>query len=242
MDIRFDARVDTHEFDWWLRQYLEQLKLDAYDVVTTQAKLLFQQLFKFTAPRNMGQGRRAVARDIYRAMRPLDPKKFDNPWIRKAIQQGDLTKLREVQKTVPAWQKWRIEPFSEQLHVRDRRGRVQRSRNVMVVGITKWKRYVSKKQKMVGFTRAQWKGVMSTLGLKVPTWVSRHPASVSSVADYRRQANNPHITAKNAARGLTSDNQFANNLRSALATRVRSMQSDIRFRLTGKGRTRIKKT
>lgn len=231
------AGVDTTGFQLQVQRYVQDLGLTAHAVITTQGRLLFEQLMKFTAPKSYAQGRRAIARDITRAMTPLDPAFFRSASIRRAIEAKDLGRLEAIRQRIPGWAKWRIEPFSEGLHrnTRDARGRVQRSRKVFVLGVNEHKRYVTKMQKRAGLTKAQWSGMVGLLGGKVPAWVATHSTPYATLADFRKEKDNPHVSVSNRAHGVMSDPQFQSLLQRAILTRTIAMTRDVdrRLRLQG---------
>ena len=51
---------------------------------------------RFTPPKTLAQGRKAVARDIQRAVRPLRPADFRSHRIRKLIRKRDYAGLEAV--------------------------------------------------------------------------------------------------------------------------------------------------
>ena len=97
-----------------------------------EGRQLASRLVRFTPPKTLSQGRKAVARDVRRAVLPLRPGDFDSKRIRQLIRKRDYSALEAVFANFPE---------SHQLHgvsvgeaklpgmhqeARDRRGRVRK--------------------------------------------------------------------------------------------------------------------
>src|SRR5690606_31871936 len=122
------------EFNDAVTRYILTLGKDTRGAVRQQSMLLGKRLIQFTPPSTRAQGRRAVARDIRRAVTPVRPADFTSPDIRRLIRTRDYAGLEAVFGRFENGQfaGFKVLPFSAELHRsrRDRRGRVTRSAKV----------------------------------------------------------------------------------------------------------------
>ena len=73
-----------------------------------EGRQLASRLVRFTPPKTLSQGRKAVARDIRRAVLPLRPGDFDSKRIRQLIRKRDYSglgsRVRQLPRVAPvAW-------------------------------------------------------------------------------------------------------------------------------------------
>jgi hypothetical protein len=66
-----------------------------------EGRQLASRLVRFTPPKTLAQGRKAVARDIRRAVLPLRPADFDSKRIRQLIRKRDYSGLEAVFANFP---------------------------------------------------------------------------------------------------------------------------------------------
>ena len=185
---------------------------DAATLIKDQARLLVRDAIKFTLPlKSVGgsdkkQGERAVERDIGRAMAVPDPTKWTSKKIRKMIETEDEAAFAQyLRRTKSAeLKKWRVEPFSKELHQgqRDRRGRIQRQRRVFVLAAKKVSSYIKETQKHVGYMRAGWLAAANATGLAVKApWIKRH-TNAKAIGVNRLSGERPSVTIGNATPGI----------------------------------------
>ncbi|MCL4179164.1 MAG: hypothetical protein KJ072_15660 [Verrucomicrobia bacterium] len=145
-----------------------------------EGRQLASRLVRFTPPKTLSQGRKAVARDVRRAVLPLRPGDFDSKRIRQLIRKRDYAGLEAVFANFPE---------SHQLHgvtvgeaklpgmhqeARDRRGRVRKFRGKATPDADKVRDYIKEVQARVGRGRSGWAVALVELGGKPPAWVVRH--------------------------------------------------------------------
>lgn len=200
---------------------------DASTIIQDQARLLLKQVIKFTPPKSLAQGRRAVARDINKAATPYIDNHIQNPILRQRW--ADITgdenwtysnaELEGILRDF-GWKTARVETWHPSLHtrVRNSRGRVGRNQNIFVLELSEWKRYVKDIQSRVGRMIAAWAATYVKLGGTVPTWIEKHLAGgvrggiIASTLG--TGTDKPSITFTNRARGIRQiERRFADALR-----------------------------
>lgn len=228
--LTFD--VDSLRFDRAMTAFSTKFGIASADIVKTETRLLLQQIIKFTPPKTRAQGRQAVARDIGRAMNPLDASTFTSKKIAAFIRKKDVNSMREIVRRVPRWKNYTVEEFDpRRLHEekRDSRGRIQRSKNVFVLDKKGWKKYVRRKQQNVGSGKAGWWPGLQAVGGAVPSYIARQ-ASRFGVVDMSKANNkhSPHIRVMNFSTSAISQNDQNHTVQSAVRMRARSMESHIK--------------
>jgi len=227
----FTFNIDSIRFDKAMAAF-RSLGIESKVIVKDETRFLVKQVIKFTPPKTLAQGRKAVARDIKNAMEPLDDTKFTSKKISMLIRNKDVNSMREVVRRIPTMKASTVEEFDPvRLHERrrDSRGRVQRSKGVFVLDKKGWKKYVSKKQKNVGSAKAGWWPSLAAVGGSVPSWVSRHSNRFGSVDTSRLESNtSPRIRIQNFSTAANSQNQQNHQVESAVRMRARSMEGKAR--------------
>ena len=227
---------------------------DAATVVQDEARRFVQTVMRFTPPKTLAQGRKAVARDIRRAMTPVEPKMFTSPKlrdrVREILSEGEFKKeltvarrskrtsayaqLVELMDSAGGWKKWRVERFDSKLHtkVRDNRGRVQRAKRVLVMEANLHKKYVADVQKRVGTMKSGWAPALRSLGgaNEIPSWVARHTNNPGFVVNNIADSAVPSVTIGNTAKGV---GQLRHFVQGALDARANAMGKRIRLILSG---------
>jgi hypothetical protein len=205
-------------------------------LLPTQARLLAERCQVFTPPRNVGQGKAAVSRDISNIFRPLSHTTFRDPSIRKIIRTDDR----------PAWDKVALNfrgshnlqntkaiGFSPAWHTsnRNKRGRAYRAKygNIGVVTLGPEGReargYLKDKQKMVGWARAGWNaGIIGFGGAVKTAWVSRHGLGQGSFVNGTTSAD-PFVQVINSTSWAKRSKEGERIIRNAVAARARDMES-----------------
>ena len=72
---QLDIDITLNELAIAARRYVDELGLDAADVVRRTFRLVVRDVMSITAPNSYAQGRKATARDINRAIYLMDPNK-----------------------------------------------------------------------------------------------------------------------------------------------------------------------
>lgn len=174
--------------------------------------LLMRKVMDFTPPFKSGGkpgasdlsvGRTAVARDIYKTMRPFDPAQIRTPQLQRIVDRKDFAAFN----LLAARSKGRMKgdtaiAFSPQVHLsqRDRRGRVMGSdRNKVVLGTDAalLNKYVKTVQKRVGYAKSGWLKAMLLVGGDAPSYVMNKGTGGGDVIDDHANDDNPSITAIN---------------------------------------------
>lgn len=228
--------IDDSKFRAQLARFVDELGLEAKDVVRDQTRLLLKQVIAFTPPKTLAQGRAAVARDIKRSMTPINLDFFPNARMRDRVEQlagkNDVTGLRDVFQTSTSWRNWRVEPFSPSLHTgdRDRNGRVRKNRMVFIPETVggQFAKYVATVQKFVGRLKAAWGPAYLAVGGTLPAWVARHASPRGSVQINFGDPQRPSIEFRNRAVGV---GHLRHPFASAMRFRAEGMRRDIARRL-----------
>ncbi len=145
-----------------------------------EGRLLATRLVRYTPPKTLSQGRKAVARDIQRAVRPLRAADFTSPRIRKLIRQRDYARLEAVFARFPQGSDLHgvsvVEPKFPQMHedARSSRGRVLRFQGRVTPDADKVRDYIRAVQDRVGRGRSGWAVALMALGGKPSGWIVRH--------------------------------------------------------------------
>lgn len=204
---------------------------DAAVIVADEARKFAIQCMRFTPPKSLEQGRKAVNRDILRAMTPLDIETIKNKRLRSILASRDNEAFRSFQAKSKTFKRWRVEPFDpDRLHkrVRDRRGRVQREKKVFVLERNEVARYIAAKQRQVGYMRSGWAPAILALGGRLPAWVARHRHNPGFVVSALHGAS-PSVTIGNVANGIGRIRHIAE---SALRARERAIRRRVKLVLS----------
>lgn len=219
-----DLSVHTREFNDAVNRYVLVLGKDARQAIRYQSMLLGKRLIQFTPPATRAQGRKAVARDIERAVTPLRPLDFKSPGIRRLIRARDYAGLEAVFARFEQgpFARFTVRPFSPELHrsKRDRRGRVTRSAKVATPDAKEVREYVREVQQRVGRAKGGWVRTVTHLGGSAPAWLTQH-AGTGTVED-RTAELNPYVRMRN--RSEWAGDSEVNRV---LATAFRSRRRDI---------------
>lgn len=210
MDLKLVTSVDLTDYDLAVRRLVTELGIEGPRAVQTAARQLFEELLRITAPKTQAQGRKAVARDISRAMWAIDPAKIHNAILRQAVEDGEfdvvmafLNNLRKVGRG-GLLSRYRLEHFNPSLHqsVRDRRGRVRRSRGIIVLERSKHSRYVKEIQGHVGATKYAWGVGAQRMGATIPGWILKHHAGLGVLEDNLANREDPSVAMTNKGPGI----------------------------------------
>jgi hypothetical protein len=201
MSEEFTVEMNTVEFEEAMQRLRKGVKAGfidpQYGLLSVQTRLLAERCQDFTPPRNIGQGRVAVARDLSVIFRPLSQATFTDPGIKMIVRTDDRPAWEKVAQTFKGahnLQNTRAIGFSPDWHAKNRisrgRGRRAKSGNIGVVTLGVEGRaarsYIKEVQKRVGWARAGWNmGIIAFGGFVTAPWMSRHGLNRGSVVDGR---------------------------------------------------------
>lgn len=230
--------LDTTVFDRAVLRYVEELGVELPKAVKGAARLLAEDLLRLTPPKSQGQGRKAVARDINNAATVLNAAKLRNKVFAQAVRDQEydvvnafLARLR--QRGANGFSAFHLEHFSPALHqrARNRRGRVPRSRGVLVLERLEHLRYVREIQGHVGSTKYAWGVGARRLGASVPGWILKHSSVHGEITeDYNPKS--PHVVLANRGPGI--DNLGSSLVQRAVNRRAKAMTKDVDQILKGR--------
>lgn len=212
-----------------------------YGTLPKQASLLAKRCQDFTPPRNVGQGRAAVARDLANIFRPLTASAFTSPRLRKIVRTDDSIAWNAAAKnfdTTNHLKNTKAINFSPAWHAQNRmsrgRGRRGRGSNIGVVTLGAQARlarsYITKIKKRVGWARAGWNAGIWAGGAgadsRAPAWVSKHGVGHGSFT-FQPLGENAFVRVSNqtgwARYGSVGEgNRILNN---AIRARARDMEA-----------------
>ena len=226
------VRFLTDQLEEQMTRMVEELRIAGPKIVKVEAFQLLKAIVRFTHPDSKSQGRRAVQRDIKRAIQPLDPARFVNPRIAEMIRSNNIPAFSSIMRNVPQWKDWEVFEFDRSFHTsaRNNRGRVTYQRKRFTLNKRSWKQYVSSQQAQVGSAKATWNVAYNiTGGSNLPEWVASHMAEGRYATTVSRldSAHKPMIQITSSALGIVNDPEFDSALKRALETRVHAMRSKI---------------
>jgi hypothetical protein len=217
-----------------IRRYVDDLGLELPGVVKRTFRLIMRDVNSITAPKTNAQGRKAVARDVNRAIYLLDPDKVTSIAVRNAILKKDYSLIEKLfkRKKSGKWSQMKVVPFSGQHHanVRDARGRVQRPKLVATPDKTEHRMYIKRIQGHVGHLRSGWMKGLREAGLNVPTWISRHSGGEGTIS-VKLAAMNPVISTTHNDKNSALSRRLVN---STIEKRAKTMQRDVDQVLRGR--------
>lgn len=183
----------------------------SFGTLTVQGRLLAQRCADFTPPRDIGQGKAAVARDITRIFRPLDHTTFTDRGLRRIIRADDRAAWNKAALNMRGTHnlgQTQAMGFSPAFHKRNRisRGRGGRAKYGNLGYVTlgpegrKVRDYIGEVKKRVGWARAGWSaGIIGLGGSPKGAWVARHGSDGGSLVD-GRSSDDPFVQVINETR------------------------------------------
>ena len=199
------------------------------EAIRPQAGLLVRELISITPPKSLSQGRKAVARDLRRAVEPLILEKFRSKRLQRAIAaknaaqaESELSFIRKIQ--------WSVVGFDAELHrsARNSRGRVPYRHPVATLDVVAWRKYLRYLQGRVGRMKAAWRPAAERLGVAVAAFVARQVAPSGSAVDNLR-ATDPSFRMDSFAPGVESET--GRLIRRALEGRAKAIAGHVRYLL-----------
>jgi hypothetical protein len=178
--MNLSVDVDYKDYAEAIGEFIRERGTTLPKALRFEGRQLALRLVRLTPPRTLSQGRKAVARDIQRAVRPLRPADFTSKRIRKLIRKRDYSGLEAVFARFPQGSDLRgvsvVEPNFPQMHeeARASRGRVHKFQRKVTPAADKVREYIRTVQSRVGRGRAGWGVSLIALGGKPQAWVVRH--------------------------------------------------------------------
>ncbi len=230
-----------------LALYMLLLKKNLGQALSEEWPLLMRKIIDFTPPfKTKGQpgasdlsvGRKAVAFDIYKVMRPFNPKAIRSEGLLRAVQRKDFVAYAAIasHSKDPRMATSRPVHFEPAFHLMNRnpRGRVVgRDRNQVVLGSDAGdlKRYVSAVQQRVGYAKSGWAKAYNLVndpeGRSLPAYVQRQGTRGGEVVDDRANETNPSITAINGTPWAIRKDEGERIKADAYFSRGKAIQSKI---------------
>lgn len=219
MNLAFDSNAE--EYANALREFMQFYSIEIPKALRRQGRLLAQELIKKTPPNTRAQGRRAVERDIKRAVRPLRPQDFASKEIRRLIRKRDYGALQAAFRYFRGnsdLQNVRVVPFDPKMHTeaRDRRGRVKRFQRKATPDYEEVAAYIKQVQAHVGEARGGWAASLLALGRRPAGWIAEH-SNAGRFTDHADDLVRQYIQMTNESEWAgdgDEDRVIANSLRS----------------------------
>ena len=172
--------VDYEDYAAALAEFIRERGTTLPKALRFEGRQLALRLVRFTPPKTLSQGRKAVARDIQRAVRPLRPADFSSQRIRKLIRKRNYAGLEAVFARFPQGSELHgvsvVEPKFPEMHQQARasRGRVLKFQGRVTPDADKVRDYIKTVQDRVGRGRSGWAVSLLSLGGKPSAWIVRH--------------------------------------------------------------------
>jgi hypothetical protein len=229
--------VDTRGWALAIDEYARGVKVSSEKVLRSQAKRFVELVIKLTPPRTLGQGRKAVKRDLGRAVFLLLPEKLWDPIIRRLVEKRMHKGLQAFFDQLPPraagiFRRRQVVPGGDIPRVhrinRDRRGRVHKDQRNATPDKAQWNRELRLRQRNVGLAKAGWLPAALALGATIPGWIRRHRPRYGAV-DIQQGAKFQIV--------MTSHCNYIPGydrvVRFALNSRIRSMAADLKRLMAG---------
>lgn len=221
-----------------LRQGVRDGFIDpTYGILSKQASLLSKRCQDFTPPRNAGQGRVAVTRDLSTIFRPLSQATFEDRGIRKIIRDDNRSAWDAAARNFGNshnLKNTRAIGFTDEWHKKNRlsrwRGRAGKGGNIGVVTLgaeaKAARSYIRTIKDRVGWARAGWNmGIMAFGGFVEASWISKHSVTRGRIVDGRNTPD-PFVQVINdTGWAKYRNNEGMRILRNAINARARDMEA-----------------
>lgn len=204
--------ISTEVWERKLALYMAATGKNMREALYEEWPLLMRKVMDFTPPfkskgsrgiSDLSVGRKAVSGDIYKTMRPFDPKQIKTPQMQAIVDRKDFAAYNVIasRSKNPLMQGTRAIAFDEGEHTRQRnaRGRVAgQDRRKVVLGsdAALLKKYVAKIQGRVGYAKSGWLKALLLVGGEAPGFVVKQGMGGGDVID-DHAAEDPSITAIN---------------------------------------------
>jgi hypothetical protein len=244
-----DSGVSISDEVWakWLAKFAAVSKQQFRIVLYEEWPLLIEKIISFTPPfatratrgegktfsssaSDLSVGRKAVAFDIYKTMRPFDPKDIRSPALKVIVERKDIAAFNAFAERSGSAKLAEVEalPFDPGLHLRarDRRGRVPgRDRRIVMLGSDAGllNKYVADVQKRVGYAKSGWLAALNLVGGDAPAYVRNKGSGGGEVIDNHADEENPSITAINRTPWAVRKDEGDRILADAKASRINAI-------------------
>lgn len=232
-------KLDATKYRNDLNQFVDKLGADSTLLLKEEMRLLLRDIQRLTPPKTLAQGRKTIAKDMTRVAAPLDAAKIEFPRMAAVVAKRDHEAVRAIAKNQKSGfffnRKLLVteeEIRTAHLSARNRRGRVPRDiGNMAFLGL--WKKYTTSIQNRVGYARAGWAQAAAGVGLKLPSWVSKH-AGYAKGAYKAPTVADLEIAATNRSSKL---DRYGEIVDAAMKLRVKSLGLELK-RLMDGGKSR----
>jgi len=225
-------------------EYAAATGLNMREALNEEWPLLLRKVMDFTPPfktkgrpgaSDLSVGRAAVAFDIYKTMRPFDPKDIRSKSLKKIVETRNIAAFNAfaAKSKNPILRGATAVAFSKNEHLRQRnaRGRVMgKSRNRVVLGsdVAQLKKYVADVQDRVGYAKGGWWKALQLVGGRAPGYVTKFGGKGGDVRDDRNDPDNPSLTAINRTPWAVRKDEGERILADAKASRINAIISKMR--------------
>jgi len=247
MAVVGDVSISDDIWAKWVINFAAAAQKNVREVLYEEWPLLIRKVMDFTPPfatrasrgegksfansaSDLSVGRKAVAFDIYKTMRPFDPKNVRSPALQKIVDRKDVVAFNAFAAKSGSPQLAGVEalPFSPSLHIRARneRGRVPgRDRKIVVLGsdAALLNKYVADMQKRVGYAKSGWLAALQLVGGDAPAYVTQKGTGGGSVLDDHANEEYPSITGINRTPWAVRKDEGDRILADAQASRINSI-------------------
>lgn len=193
--MRMSVAVDTGDLEAKLHILAKTVRATPGQVIREETKGLAQQIIRLTPPRNLAQGRKAVATDLSRIVWSPDPDTIKWAPLKEAFEKRDVAKATALMAQKGKTFTTDVGAIAAQhLKMRTPRGRINRGVKPFLVAFARTARaYVRDVQSRVGWARGAWVRALLSAGGTAPSWIARHAAKAGTViANF---GENPSVTA-----------------------------------------------
>lgn len=241
-----DISVSDQVWVKWLATFTAACGKNFREVLYEEWPLLIRKIMDFTPPfatrasrgegkafansaSDLSVGRKAVAFDIYKTMRPFDPADIRSPRLKQIVERKDVVAFNAfAQNAGGKLAGVEARPFDPGLHLRarDRRGRVPgRDRRIVVLGsdVSLLNKYVADVQKRVGYAKSGWLAALNLVGGDAPAYVTQKGTGGGEVIDDHANEENPSITAINRTPWAVRKDEGDRILADAKASRINAI-------------------
>lgn len=252
MNINIQS-IESGGFNTLAAALAEVARIEPSVILREEARQFFKRALMKTPPfkikgsgdstSDFAIGKRAVARDLKRAMKPIRPEDIThNKSLADAIRRHDRVAFDAIAKNIKTGPMAgaRAVPFSKSIHtsLRDRRGHVNaKNRKVYVFEVAQWEGYRQKEFDAVGILKGGWNaGILNpqlSRGGKVasvPAYVKRHGTKFS-VASIQLDKPNAFVDVTN--KGVKYPG-YAKLIRETMQVREKAMMTKMQRLFAGK--------
>lgn len=248
-----DVSVSDEVWVKWLANFSAACGKNVREVLYEEWPLLIRKVIDFTPPfatrasrgegktfansaSDLSVGRKAVAFDIYKTMRPFNPAEVRSPELKKIVDRKDVVAFNAFARNSKSSKLAGVEalPFDPGLHLRarDARGRVPgRDRQIVVLGsdVALLNKYVATVQGRVGYAKSGWLAALQLVGGDAPAYVTKQGTGAGEVIDDHANEDNPSITAINRSPWAVRKDEGERILADAKASRINAIITKTRL-------------